>query len=335
MIYLMVRICALELASWCAQSSPARTAVLLLGAVTSVLLAIGAFLLNRIKLHRAPKWFAGTDAGSARPPRPKMHVSLLTITALVSAVVFFAAVCLQPKKADPAQEPTPARLVSPVDLPATSAVGPGAGIYVDYADGSGGMGCTAGFLVRTSTDQAGVLTAGHCNRPGEPSKVTMNLAGVLPYTTLGTFSQTVSEGGRMEQHDIGLIMLDGDHVPQTSDIGSSLPVSGVTTDLEIGQPLCKFGMASGEAACGSIVEVTDSKVMFLAPGQCGDSGGPVYLLQSNGTASAVGIDIRGGDFNHPDAGCSAPTKFSVAELVQPWLDKWNLTAVTTQPAGPR
>jgi len=255
-----------------------------------------------------------------------MTTSRPTIIALFSAAVILVAGCLPAKKADTANEPTP--VITPIDLPAASAVGPGTGIYVDYADGSGGMGCTAGFLVHTSTGQAAVLTAGHCNRPGEPSKVTMNLASTLPYATLGTFAQTISEGVHTEQHDIGLIMLDGDYVPQTSAIAGSLPVSGVETNLQIGQQLCKFGMGSGAAACGQILDVTDSKVVFLAAGQCGDSGGPVYLLQSDGTASAVGIDIRGGDPIHPKAGCSAPAKFSVAELVQPWLDKWNLTAVT-------
>ncbi len=317
----MVRACALELASWGAQSSPARSVTLLLGAIAFVTFAVLPFLINRAKGHREPQ-------------RPRMHTSLLTIAALFSAAALVAAVCLLPKNADQAQEPTPSPVLSPIDLPAASAVGPGAGIYVDYADGSGGMGCTAGFLVRTSTGQAAVLTAGHCNRPGEPSRVTMNLAGILPYATVGTFSQTVSEGVHTEQHDIGLIALDSDSVPQSSAIADSLPVSGVATDLQIGQQLCKFGMGSSEAACGQILDVTDSKVVFLAPGRCGDSGGPVYLIESDGTASAVGILIRGGDPRTPNAGCSAPAKFSVAELVQPWLDKWNLTPVTTA-AAPR
>ncbi len=308
MIYPMAKVRALELAGWGSQS----------------------------ERHRKPK--EGVIGGAHVPhtpsQRPRMHASLLTIAALCSAAALVAAVCLLPKNADPAQEPIPSPVLSPIDLPAASAVGPGAGIYIEYADGSGGMGCTAGFLVRTSTGQAGVLTAGHCNRPGEPSKVTMNFAGILPYATLGTFSQTVSEGVHIEQHDIGLIVLDGDNVPTTSAIGASLPVSGVTTDLEIGQQLCKFGMGSGQAACGPILDVTESKVIFLAAGQCGDSGGPVYLIQSDGTVRAVGILIRGGDPRTPNAGCSAPAKFSVAELVQPWLDKWNLTAVTAA-AAPR
>jgi len=62
---------------------------------------------------------------------------------------------------------------------------------------------------------------------------------------------------------------------------------------------------------------------------------PRMLLQSDGTASAVGIDIRGFNPGNPDARCSAPAKFSVADLVQPWLDKWNLTAVIAPPGGPR
>jgi hypothetical protein len=130
-------------------------------------------------------------------------------------------------------------------------------------------------------------------------------------------------------------VLDGDNVPQTSAIAASLPVSGVATELQIGRQLCKFGMSTGEAACGEILDVTDSRVVFLATAQCGDSGGPVYLIQSDGTASAVGIHIRGGDPDNPDAGCSGPAKFSVAELVHPWLDKWNLTAVVSQPVGSR
>jgi hypothetical protein len=264
-----------------------------------------------------------------------MNTSLLTLATLFSAAALVAAACLLPGNADPAQDLTPSPVLSPIALPAASAIGPGAGIYVEYADGSGGMGCTAGFLVRTRTGQTGVLTAGHCNRPGQPSKVTMNLAGILPYTTFGMFDQTVNEGVRSEQHDIGLIVLDGDTVPQTSAIAASLPVSGVASELQFGQQLCKFGMSTSEAICGQILDVTDSKVVFSAPGQCGDSGGPVYLMRGDGTAGAVGIDIRGFNPGKPDAGCSAPAKFSVAELVQPWLDKWNLSAVTTPPVGSR
>ncbi|HEV7581432.1 MAG TPA: S1 family peptidase [Mycobacterium sp.] len=333
----MERVYAQQLASLGLQPSRAGLLMLLLGALASVAVAVLSFLLDRLKLHHVPN--AGVVAAPAVPyppaPRVRTHISWLTMGAAFAAAVCMAAIWLAPKNVVHLQEPSPLPDMTPIALPASSAAGPGAGIYVEYADGSGGMGCTAGFLVHTSTGQAGVLTAGHCNRPDKPSKVVMNLGGILPYAKLGTFVRTVSEGVHNEQHDIGLIVLDGDNVPQSPAVATTLPITGVTTDLSIGQELCKFGMSSGEAECGQVLDVTHSKVEFSAGGQCGDSGGPVYLIQTDGTATAVGIDIRGSNPAVPNAGCLAPAKFSVAELVQPWLDKWHLTAVTSQPAGPR
>nr|WP_128618013.1 endopeptidase [Mycobacterium lepraemurium] len=324
---------ALELASWGTPYSPARTVALPLGALVLAVLAVLGFLPGRAERRRKPATsaFPATDV---LPPRPRTHTTLLTLAAVCSITALVAAVCLLPREATPAQQPTPPPVLAPIDLPAASAIGPGAGIYVDYTDGSGGMGCTAGFLVHTSSGQAGILTAGHCNRPGEPSKVTMNLGGVLPYAMLGTFSQTISEGVHDEQHDIGLIILDGDNVPQSPAIAASVPVSGVAANLQVGQQLCKFGTGSGADACGQIAEITGSKVKFLAGGQCGDSGGPVYRYENDGTVSAVGILIRGGDPYTRKAGCAARAKFSVAELVRPWLDTWRLTVVTA-PSAPR
>jgi hypothetical protein len=321
---------ALDFASWGASYSPARTDALPLSALVLAVLAVLGFLPSRTQRRRSPKTRALADVG---PRRAKLHTTLLTLAAVCSTIALVAAICLSPKAATPVKQPPPPPALAPIDLPAASAIGPGAGIYVDYADGSGGMGCTAGFLVHTSGGQAGILTAGHCNRPGAPSRVTMNLGGVLPYTTLGTFSRTINEGVHDEQHDIGLITLDRDNVPQSSAIAASLPVTSVATNVQVGQQLCKFGMGSGADACGQIVEITGSKVVFLAGGQCGDSGGPVYLYQSDGTVSAVGILIRGGDPYTPKGGCAARAKFSVAELVRPWLDTWRLTAVTA-PSSP-
>ena len=243
----------------------------------------------------------------------------LSVAALFSAAAFVAAIWL-PAAKKPTQPPIP--------LPGTSAIGPGTGIAVTYTDGTGGMGCTAGFLVRTNGGQSGVLTAGHCNKVGEASKTSVNFPGNGSYVTVGTFTQTVSEGLRGEAHDIGLILLDSDKVPRTAAVAASLPVTGVTSQLVLGQELCKFGMKTGRPECGQVTDITDSKVAFLAASECGDSGGPVYLARSDGTATAVGIHIRGGRTDDPNAGCSTRANFSVAELVQPWLDAWNLTLVT-------
>ncbi|SPM37108.1 endopeptidase [Mycobacterium rhizamassiliense] len=333
----MVRVCALVLTGWTSAYPMARTIVLLIGAMASLAIAVLSMLRSRIKLYRPP--VQGPVPGSVPQyaPRqlPRMRRAGITIAALLSSVAFLVAIWLPPRDAHPAQELTPQPAFAPIALPPARAIGPGVGIFVEYPDGSGGMGCTAGFLVHSSTGQAGFLTAGHCNRPHKASKVTMNLGDILPYARLGTFSRTVNEGDRTEQHDIGLIVLDGEDVPQTSAIAASLPVSGVTTDLWVGEQLCKYGMSTGQEECGQVLDITASKVVFTAAGRCGDSGGPVYAVQSDGTAAAVGIDIRGGNPLNPKAGCSAPAKFSVAELLQPWLQKWKLTVVTNQPPGPR
>lgn len=333
----MVRVGALVFLTGGWDYSTVRTALLLLAAMACATVAVLSLLSSRIRVYRQPKRgaFARIDIRYAPRQLPRMRTSGLAIAALLSAVALVAAVWLPPNGPDPLQELTPQPVVAPIALPAASTIGPGTGIYVEYGNGSSGMGCTAGFLVHTRSGQPGLLTAGHCNRPGRPSKVTMNLAGILPYATLGTFTQTVDEGSHSDQHDIGLIVLDGEYVPQTSAVAASLPVSGVATDLRVGQQLCKYGMSTGQEECGQVLDVTDSKVVFAAGGQCGDSGGPVYAVQSDGTASAVGIDIRGGNPLNPKAGCLVPAKFSVAELVRPWLEKWDLTVITNQPAGPR
>ena len=249
----------------------------------------------------------------------------LSFFALLSAASFVFAIFLPvPNRAlvQPGQPP----IVIPFPLPPASTIGPGTAIAVSYADGSGGMACTAGFLVRTSDGRTGVLTAGHCNKPGEASKVSINSAAES-YVTVGTFDQTVSEGTRGEAHDIGLIMLDADKILQTPSITASMPVSGVAEELQIGQQLCKFGMKTARVECGQVTDVTESKVVFLAASQCGDSGGPVYLIRKDG-AVAVGIHIRGGRPDDPNPSCSTKATFSVAELVRPWLDQWGLSVVT-------
>lgn len=242
----------------------------------------------------------------------------LSFVALLSAAAFVAAIFM-PAPRNPTAQPL-------VDLPALPTIGPGTAVAVTFADGTGGMACTAGFLVRTTSGQTGVLTAGHCNKPGEASRVSMNSGGG-PYSSVGTFTQTVSEGTRGEAHDIGLITLDSDTIPRSASIAGSMPLARVADDVQVGQQLCKFGMRTGRVECGQVTEVTESKVVFLAASECGDSGGPVYLIQPDG-AAAVGIHIRGGRANDPNPGCSLPATFSVAELVRPWLDHWGLTVVT-------
>ncbi|WP_134428709.1 S1 family peptidase [Mycobacterium ulcerans] len=309
-------------------SSLARTALLLAGALLCLSVAAWPVLSQRRRQHpeTQEQMFAGTNVPYAAPPqRRQSDGGRLTIAALICAAGFVAAIWL------PSKSTMPARPL--VALPGASAIAPGTGIAVTYADGSGGMGCTAGFLVRTNAGRTGILTAGHCNKEGEASKVSINYSAGGGYVNIGTFSQSVSEGLNGEAHDIGLITLDSGKIPQSPAIKAAVPVTGIATDLKVGQLLCKFGMKTGRAECGQVTDISASKVAFLAASECGDSGGPVYRLDDDGTAVAVGILIRAGHANDPHPGCSTPATFSISELVRPWLDRWSLTAIT-EPGSP-
>ena len=54
---------------------------------------------------------------------------------------------------------------------------------------------------------------------------------------------------------------------------------------------------------------------FRAPVEKGDSGGPVYYRNADGTATPVGITIR----------AATTGGGTVAELIGPWLERWSLS----------
>ncbi|MCV6990427.1 hypothetical protein H7I87_15225 [Mycobacterium timonense] len=205
-------------------------------------------------------------------------------------------------------------------LPPTPAIAPGIGLATYNATPPGGDTCSAGFLVHTDTGRPGFLTAGHCDHGGPVAY--KNTAG--KYDFIGSFTDdSVNQGNVGEASDIALIGLNASAPIDTRIVGIR-PVTGVANPgrLEVGQTLCKFGLATG-LQCGAITEVTPSKVAFTAKAAVSDSGGPVYYRNADGTATAVGIAIRTND-----AGSE-----TVAELVEPWLDKWHLTLDRT-PVAP-
>ncbi|WP_237053454.1 S1 family peptidase [Mycobacterium avium] len=204
-------------------------------------------------------------------------------------------------------------------LPPTPAITPGIGLATYNATPPGGDTCSAGFLVHTDTGRPGFLTAGHCDHGGPVAY--KNAAG--NYDFVGTFTDSVHQGNVGEAPDIALVELNASAPTDTRIIGIR-PVTGVAhpVRLQVGQTLCKFGLATG-LECGAVTEITPTKVAFTAKAAKGDSGGPVYYRNADGTATAVGITIRGND-----DGTGA-----VAELVEPWLDKWHL-ALDRTPVAP-
>lgn len=223
----------------------------------------------------------------------------------------------------------PIRPVIPV--PAAKSIGPGIGIDISFADGSGNVSCTAGFLVHTRDGRPGLLSAGHCNKPGGPGTVTVHHGGLYSYPVVGTFAESVYGGNDWNDYDIGLIAIDdAGKIPLSSDVDGH-PVIGLADRVGVGDTLCHFGIRSGGPACGPVVAIEANKVRFTAPGKCGDSGGPVYLVRPDGTAEAVGIyiEVSNGDYSEPK--CDEPHEYSIAQLIKPWLKAWELQLATSDP----
>ncbi|MFV8239135.1 hypothetical protein [Mycobacteroides chelonae] len=209
------------------------------------------------------------------------------------------------------------------EIPVAWAVAPGVGLAAYDTTGHPVEACTVGFLAHDITGQQFMLSAGHCNGGGE---VDIHYSGTGGYENIGTFTKTVREphGVDGEGSDIGPIKLSGS-VPSDPRIIGIRPITGLTSQVEPGDTLCHFGYVSAldkiAPECGAVTDVTPTKVVFAAPSSVGDSGGPVYKRNADGTATAVGIDIRGSQDK------------AVAELAEPWIRKWGLTLDTAH-SGP-
>lgn len=193
----------------------ARTIKLLAAAAVSVAVAFAPQVIDRVirKSRSTTRTFEGTELEYTPPPRRRPGMSRLTVGGLVMAAGLVAMIWLPPTK----RPPLPA-------LPPANAVAPGVAIGVNYSSGNAdAMGCTAGFLVHTPAGQTAVLTAGHCNRAGGASTVVINYSAAHADVAIGTFQQTVNEGERGEDHDIGLVVLDGEKDGQTPAVTNTLP----------------------------------------------------------------------------------------------------------------
>ncbi len=226
--------------------------------------------------------------------------SRLAAAAVAAAAALFAA---PPAGADP--------------LPPSPAIAPGVGVArYDAADQFAGT-CTLGFLATGEDGTHYAFTAGHCASGGDAVMVYKTAGN---YLRVGQFAQSVNDTGRFGQDDIAIVRLEA-NTPQDTRVLSRRPVEGVAPMVAVGDTLCFYGVASG-LRCGPVAPTSPnplSMVAFKAVSEHGDSGAPVYLIGADGLATAVGI-LQG----HSDDGTV------VATLIEPYLDKWNLTLDTTK-----
>jgi hypothetical protein len=179
---------------------------------------------------------------------------------------------------------------------------PTPGMQVDDERGR----CTAGFAARGSDGGYYLLTSGHCD---EHDGKTWTYGENVP---LGKIIASESEGAA---RDAAIIRLDPGVGPPSGDVGGHrvrdvLPYSLI----QVGMPFCKVGAITGET-CGVVKSKQGNVVEASVFSLDGDSGSPGYVMNADGTVSAVGLLM-----SSPD-GDDNTTYFM---LIHPLLSKWGL-----------
>lgn len=146
--------------------------------------------------------------------------------------------------------------------------------------------CTLGFV--DPVLRVG-FSAGHCDRgaavtdrDGRPVGVVSGSRDNTPDGAVVRTDQVISD---YETIDLAPGVVIRDILP-----GGRQLLGGPAPALAPGQPICHFGVVTGET-CGTIERVNNGW-FTMANGvvsQKGDSGGPVYILTDNGRAVLVGL----------------------------------------------
>ena len=146
--------------------------------------------------------------------------------------------------------------------------------------------CTLGFV--DAATRTG-YSAGHCRGNSTVTDREGRFLGVV-----GTFRDNTPNGTvvRTDQviSDYETITLADDVTISSALPGGRQLLVDPAAPLAAGQPICHFGVVSGES-CGTVERVNNGWFTMSngVVSQKGDSGGPVYPVAGNGTAVLVGL----------------------------------------------
>lgn len=154
--------------------------------------------------------------------------------------------------------------------------------------------CTLGYV---DTVARVAFTAGHCRGSGPVTD-----AAGRPLGTLAVFRDNTPDGATVNTDEV---IADYEVIALAPDVAVNdiLPGGRVlraepTPPLEAGNPVCHFGVITGES-CGEVERVNNGWFTMtngVVSGR-GDSGGPVYVIGLDGVARMVGLfNSTWGDF---------------------------------------
>lgn len=198
---------------------------------------------------------------------------------------------------------TLAKTAAAVPPPALPSPPPAPGMGVDHESGR----CTAGFAAQGADGSYYLMTSGHCDSHDGAEWTYGNDA------PLGKISASEHEGAK---RDAAIIRLEPSVGMPVGDVGGRYRVRDVLSHVQIqsGMPFCKIGAVTGET-CGAIKGIDGDVVEASVFSLDGDSGSPGFVMNPDGTVSAVGLLM-----SSPD-GDDYTTYFM---LINPLLDRWGL-----------
>jgi len=146
--------------------------------------------------------------------------------------------------------------------------------------------CTLGFV---DPAQRIAYSAGHCRGNGPVTDRNGRYIG-----TVSTSRDNTPDGAVIRTDQV---ISDYETITLATDVqinnvlhGGRQLVADPGAPLSAGQPVCHFGVVTGET-CGSIERVNNGWFTMTngVLSQKGDSGGPVYALADNGKAVIIGL----------------------------------------------
>lgn len=182
-------------------------------------------------------------------------------------------------------------VVAAVAAPALAALAPiaaadGPEVFPGMEIRQGTTVCTLGFV--DPVTRIG-YSAGHCRGTGAVTDRDGRFIGVVATARDNTPDGTVVRTDEVIS-DYETITLAKDVTVSTALPGGRPLVVDPGAPLAPGQPICHFGVVSGES-CGTVERVNNGWFTMTngVVSQKGDSGGPVYTIAGNGTALMLGL----------------------------------------------